>query len=230
MIIKTNQLCGAALLLCFTGMAWASSVALEFTGGSGGTVQNSMAGWRFDTIQSIQINALGVYDSTGTGLIDSHQVGIWDSGGNLLAEATIPSGSGATLIDNFRYVPISTLNLAAGQIFTVAAFYGPPDDAIISAFANITTDPRISYVDCATSLTTQFSDPINFNTLNLAGDFGPNFTMTAAAAPEPTTWLLLGIGISFLFAAGRRQEGYGSGLRCLSNHSSASFCARSRAS
>jgi hypothetical protein len=192
-----------------------------------------MAGWQFETVQSVTVTALGVYDSTGTGLIDSHQVGIWDSGGNLLMFATVPAGTAGTLQNNFWYTPIPIFGLPAGETFTIAAFYGAPDDAIVSAFANVTTDSRISYVDRATSLTTQFSEPINFNNTNPAGDFGPNFTIAGTATPEPATFLLLGLGLITLAVISRRVGRTPSSARSplaplsyfnsLSNHSRASL-------
>jgi len=203
MKITTCKVCFAALALLFTATASASTTALTFTGGQGNNVeQNVMAGWRFQTTQSVTVDNLGVYGLRG-GLVFSHQVGIWDSGGNLLATGTVPAGNSGAFVNNFWFTPVAPVMLQAGQIFTVAAFYGSPGEEIVTLLANVTTDPAITYVDRATSLTTMFSFPINNNALNLSGDFGANFTY-AAATPEPASFLLLGIGLA-LITVGRRR-------------------------
>ena len=79
------------------------------------------------------VTALGFYDGpdsaganvvgyVGDGLFESHQVGIFDSTGNLLTLwVTVPSGTGTTLINEFRYVTLGTpITLLAGQNYTIA--------------------------------------------------------------------------------------------------------------
>jgi hypothetical protein len=124
-----------------------------------------------------------------------------------LGSATVPAGAAGTLVDDFWYTPVVPVTLPAGQVFTIAAFYPTQGDFIQTFDALVTTDGSISYVDRATSLTLVFSDPINFNTSNLAGDFGPNFTIArgAVGTPEPGTWLLLGAGLIGLGAVRRRR-------------------------
>jgi len=41
-------------------------------------------------------------------MADPHPVGIWDSLGTLVATATVPSGTAASLVSGFRSCPIST--------------------------------------------------------------------------------------------------------------------------
>src|SRR5690348_4679861 len=71
-------------------------------------------GSEFTTSGSTDVTGLGIYDSGQNGLADSYQIGIWDSGGNLVASGTVASGTADPLIDQWRYVSITPVLLAAG--------------------------------------------------------------------------------------------------------------------
>jgi hypothetical protein len=62
------------------------------------------------------INALGYWDASGTGLLAPHTVSLFEYSGsgssyNLLVTATIPPGTNAPLINNYRWVGIPTTAL-----------------------------------------------------------------------------------------------------------------------
>ena len=59
-------------------------------------------GWEFDVLDPISVTALGVFDDSQDGLVDRHPIGIWDSGGTLLASTTVSSGTADPLVDQFR--------------------------------------------------------------------------------------------------------------------------------
>jgi hypothetical protein len=67
------------------------------------------------------VGALGFYDFNQDGLTQAHTVGIYNSVGTLLVSAVVPTGTGGTLLNQFRYVSITPFLLAAGQSFTIAA-------------------------------------------------------------------------------------------------------------
>ena len=51
---------------------------------------------------------LGVWDQSGDGLAEAHQVGLWDLVGNLLASANVASGTAAPLTGGFRYTALGS--------------------------------------------------------------------------------------------------------------------------
>ena len=94
------------------------------------------------------VTALGFYDGPdsatansnstfGDGLFESHQVGIFDSSNTLLTVGvTIPSGTGATLLNDFRYVTLGTpLTLLAGQTYTTGGRFPPSAAPTAMCFA-----------------------------------------------------------------------------------------------
>jgi hypothetical protein len=87
-------------------MAWspcqarADMIALNPTGsGVGRAGHNSTKGWAFTTSSPILVTQLGLWDQGNNGLNTSHMVSIWTSTGTLMAQSTITSGTGATLMD-----------------------------------------------------------------------------------------------------------------------------------
>jgi hypothetical protein len=77
----------------------------------------------------VSINALGVWDQGGNGLVLSHDVGLWNSAGALVASATVPAGTSGVLDDAYRYVTLgSNVTLLAGQQYRVAALFQTVDD------------------------------------------------------------------------------------------------------
>jgi hypothetical protein len=72
-------------------------------------------GWSFDVAQPITVTGLGVFDSGKDGLSVPLAVGLWDSGGTLLASTTVPAGTAGTLANWFRFEDIAPLNLPIGS-------------------------------------------------------------------------------------------------------------------
>lgn len=73
---------------------------------------------------NVSINSLGVWDQAGDGLAVSHEVGLWDAAGGLVASATVPNGTAGTLDDAFRYVALpSAVTLLANQKYHIGAHY-----------------------------------------------------------------------------------------------------------
>src|SRR5262245_57120066 len=60
-------------------------------------------GWRFTVNQPISITALGIFDSGQDGLAQSYSIGIWNSGGTMIASGTVSSGTSNPLVNQFRY-------------------------------------------------------------------------------------------------------------------------------
>ncbi len=109
------------------------STALVDSGYIGGLVpigDRATVGWEFTPSCDIWVTELGFSDISPDGLSYSHTVGIWDENQQLLVSQVIPDGTTATLLDEYRYMAIAPLQLAAGQTFIIGASvpvpYGEP--------------------------------------------------------------------------------------------------------
>ncbi len=149
-------------------------------------------GYSFLVNSSISVVSLGVYDHNSDGLVSSHDVGLWNSSGTLLASATVPAGTGATLDSSYRFVTISAVNLSPGSIYYVGAVKLTSDlDEWIADPLSFATAPEITYDSRRFEV---FAGSLVFPDLagsNSVGYFGGNFQF--AAVPEPTTWALIGV-------------------------------------
>jgi Domain of unknown function (DUF4082) len=80
-------------------------------------------GFSFTPAQSILVTDLGQWDQTLAGLGSSSPVGLWTATGTLVASATVPAGTTASLVGAYRYVAIAPVALQAGQTYVIASAY-----------------------------------------------------------------------------------------------------------
>jgi hypothetical protein len=155
-------------------------------------------GYSFTVMSAANVVSLGVWDDLADGLISSHRVGLWSSGGILLTSALVPSGTAGILDAGFRFVDIGPLALAVGQIYYVAAtFNGPGDDTWTVDPSSLVMAPQITY----DSRRYQFGSALVFPDLagsNTTGYWGGNIRLEedTAAVPEPSSLLLVGGGLA----------------------------------
>ncbi|MBE3069098.1 MAG: DUF4082 domain-containing protein [Planctomycetes bacterium] len=166
----------------------------DLSGRVSGIAWNLTEGWRFTVNEDIRVMRLGVWDLSSDGLNTSHDVGLWDPAGNLLASGTVAAGTAGALVNDFRYVSITPVDLEAGHDYVIGALYvpSPMDDYIAGDSSNtFTSDPRITWNHCV-RYSALPNAPLTFPTeeANYAGAFGPNFTFT----PEPATLALVALG------------------------------------
>ena len=198
------------LLFAVALMAWsplqtrAETIAFSISGGP--TLTNGRGdltlGYAFTLSSSITVTNLGLFDFGNDGLNTSHSVTIWTNTGTQLVQATIPAGTGGTLINGFRYVSIAPFTLAAGT-YTIGGFYGFNSDVAITG-TSITSASGVSYVG------SRSGDGFTFPSGDLFGFpnsyFGPNFEFTTAV-PTPdsgSTVSLLGCALLGLAALRRK--------------------------
>lgn len=146
------------------------------------------------------IVALGVYDFGGDGLLESHEVGIWDDSGTLLASTTVSAGTSDPLVGGFRYASISTVSLTAGTTYHIGAYYATAADPIFNPFTNTAGDRTVdSAVTMTDSVFITSSGGLSFPSSSAGtavGYGGASYSTTAV--PEPSSWALMalvGVGL-----------------------------------
>ncbi len=105
------------VLLALTAGQPSIAATLAVLPGSGG-FQNSnygsniTLGWGFTLVNAVTVTDLGYFDGNA-GLTDAHPVGIWNSIGTLIANATVPSGAAAARI---RLAVMQTVHLPISSV------------------------------------------------------------------------------------------------------------------
>jgi len=177
-------------------------------------------GSKFTVVSAnIEVTALGIYDVTGAGFFQSHEVGLWDvtAGNTQVADVTIPTGTSAVLLNGFRYIDVSSpVDLVAGDQYILAAFYpvgqvvGVNDQLrdCCGAGSNAATDANFGSFFAAFTTTGLGSSAGHLTEPNgsVAGtDYaGPNFEFQSV--PEPASGVLLGLGAAMLALLRRRAR------------------------
>jgi hypothetical protein len=143
---KKLQRWTAGLSLAVATAAAAHGQALvSFTGGNrfgSFEADGDTLGWRFTVDRAIQVTHLGFWDGdfATDPMGSSHAVGLWDSGGALLASNTVSPSSPMT--GDWRYEPISPTVLPAGT-YNLGAFY-PDNTGIPDGFMSQTTSSTMA--------------------------------------------------------------------------------------
>ena len=104
----------------------------------------STVGWEFTVNTPVFVTALGVYDSIGDGLVNSHQVAIWTTGQDLVASTTVPAGTSTPIIDRFRYQNVFNATLSPGVGYRIGGEVAGNADFLVVSAASFTTDSRIN--------------------------------------------------------------------------------------
>ena len=177
-----------AVLRCDAQDSQALNFAYDggYSNGYSGTL-----GWQFTVNQNLSVTALGLYNA-GLTITDTHQVGIFDAAGSLIASGTVGPTSSDTVSGYFDYSAITPVTLIAGNTYTAAALL-TASDYFYYAPSAIYTDSRISYQLSAYQALggDALVNPDSFDFTNGFGYFGPNFLISnsdplpGAPTPEP---------------------------------------------
>lgn len=198
--IFVRSLFTVALIACCPLHTRADTIALSFSdsGNFGFPLVDQTRGWAFTLSSPVLVTELGLWDRGNDGLGKSHVVTIWTGTGTQEIQGTIPSGTGATLTNGFRYVSIAPLLLPAGN-YTIGGFYSPSPDNIAFLASAIATASGVTYDGSRGGFGFAFP-PGDISSLS-DSYFGPNFQFSApTSTPDSgSTWALLLLGMTGAF-------------------------------
>ncbi len=188
-VIACALLAGSASGQAITGFSGGSQFPAWSADGPG------VVGWRFDVNTTIVLTDIGIFNAdtaAGTpGLTASHQVGLWDSSGNLLTSGV--AGPGGTVIGQFTYTDVADVVLNPGERYTIGAVYDINDgDSYVSGPSSLSLAPEINPTTNGVFPNDTDLGGLIFPTgdsTNLAR-LGTNFLFV----PTPSTAALLGLG------------------------------------
>ena len=164
-----------------------------------------MIGFAFTVNERIVLSQLGWFDDGPVGLTKNHDVAVFDESGSVRVQATVPSGTAASLTDGFRWVPIPDTTLLPGQTYVIAGTdpVGGGDQYRFQA-SSVTYDPRIDFVQSRWISGSTLTLPVNNNPSFDDAYFGPNFQLMPVQIPATPEWMLV-VAAAVLMAFGLAQ-------------------------
>lgn len=164
-------------------------------------VNGTTYGWSFNVINSIAIDGLGIWDAGANGIGAPTRVGLWTSGGTLLASATIMDSNthiASTRTDgDWLFNTISAITLEPGSYLLGAVYFS--DAPLALANTQRLTDTSISFgAGRMATYNAGFSAPTSSISTTI---FGPNMrSVDYVDVAEPGSLALLAaclIGMAF---------------------------------
>ena len=191
------------------GPSWTFSSAFD------NTISGYTLGSKFSTSVPFTISALGMYAPNG--LSASHSVGIWTSGGTLLAQTTVDPAD--TPLNQFLYHSLTTpLSLPAGT-YVVGAFYNTTEYYGSSA-TGFSTLPGVTFLGADSKFNrSALTFPTSFQP-GFKGYFGAAF-LVAANLPNSAAYVLNATRSGAVTASGNARISLSGGLVVDSASSSA---------
>lgn len=195
----------AVIVALFAGAASGQAVT-SFSGGGQFPAWSAdgpgVVGWRFDVNTPIILTDIGIFNGDIDGLSSDHEVGLWDSAGNLLTSGV--AGPGGSVNGLFTYTDVADVVLNPGERYTIGGVYDINDgDSYVSGPSVFNLASEINNTTNGVFPEVADLGGLNFPTgdsTNLAR-LGTNFLF--APIPAPASAALLGLGG---LAASRRRR------------------------
>ncbi len=201
----------------FTSRAYSTNQPASFSGTKGWAFLN------YSLNNYMAVTQLGVFDSGGDGLANSHTIGIWAANGTLLASTTIPAGTVAPLVDGYRYMPITPVLISPGAYPIASPFKALVAAEYAAGDADDLVTPQINGYDGQVFPTSYDGSPAQgFYGLGTGLPFpGQHFVQSEGngssppfwevnfqfqVVPEPSVSLLLVPGLLYLFLCNRKPS------------------------
>ncbi len=172
---------------------------------------NAAVGYQFTPTSNLTVVALGFYDAGQDGLTIAHSVQLWMwtgptngfSSGLLVGSVTIPAGTSATLIGDYRYEPIPSITLTNGVTYGLQA--SSTTDQWPERDGSFTLDLPVVMNQAWYNGgdPTLFQGGLQSVTETGSVYLAPN--LLGFAVPEPSSVLLVGLGAEALWARRRRK-------------------------
>ena len=186
-----------AFALC-VGVAASVANGAAITGYTGGatypgyysSVLGDVIGYDLLINDTIVVTDLGCLIDPLDGVLDStHDVGIWDAAGNLIASAVVDPAT-MFIQDGFGYQSIANVTLNAGETYIIGAMYTIDDnDSYISGATTLTTAPEVTWIQSRYPAAVDLGFVFPANTSTSYGRLGPNFLFI----PAPGALALFGL-------------------------------------
>ncbi len=177
---------------------------------------NGMYGWNFWLLRPVVVTGVGWYDEGGDGLLNSHQIGLWQGSyynyTGLVFSAAVPAGTAAPLDGNWRKVNFNvSLTLQPGYYVIGGTYRGGSDDVVrfsqgFKADPRVFTSPTdIRSVEPFSAVGGGFRAP-DEGILLTGAEFGPTLFVEPIPEAPPSALFALGLGIWVVARAGRRSS------------------------
>lgn len=151
--------------------------------------------------QNLTVNSLGVYDAFGDGLPLSAQVGVWlVSSQALVGSGIVPAGTVGTLVQDWRFAPVTPFTLLANTLYRIGAFNSSevgnddPAEGTFGVGAGIASATPGSVFHSGSFAFPEVSDV----TARVYANADVLALPTGGKIPEPSTLLLIAIGLAGL--------------------------------
>jgi hypothetical protein len=154
-------------------------------------------GFSFTTSSAQTFNALGVADFDSIGLSQSHDIGLYDTSGNLLASALGVTGTADAVQDGFVWAAINPITLSTGTYIVGASGQWDVDKYGYSGTINVDAGYVFNGSQFARSALLAFPSIAGTN----IGYFGAN---VSAVVPGPIP--VIGVAAAFGYTRRLRQK------------------------